>query len=331
MLPLVHPWPSRTFLIWDTIDGQRWSIVFDERGAGGLHSVAAVGSDFWHMRLARLEGRPEATCVTKASSVTGHLDAMTGPMARSLWVCSISARAPLRKMNSEFMAVQQERRRRRRSPHLQHLEDEAIRILREVVAEFRKPVMLYSVGKDSSVMLHLARKAFRPAPPPFPFLHIASGWNSPALVEHRDRMAAEYGLDLMVHCNEEADRAGVSPFDTETGEYTRLMLTEALKSALDRMASMLRSAAAVVTRTSHGPRNASFRAADRAMSGNRGASSQSSGACSMRSCRPARRCGCFPCQTGPNSTCGLTSSSRRFRSCRFISRPNGRSWNAPAS
>lgn len=119
------------------------------------------------------------------------------------------------------------------SPHLQRLEDESIHILREVVAEFRKPVMLYSVGKDSSVMLHLARKAFFPARPPFPFLHIATGWDFRALLDHRDRMAKENGLDLLVHGNEAAARAGVNPFDTETGEYSRLMLTEALKAALD--------------------------------------------------------------------------------------------------
>jgi len=122
----------------------------------------------------------------------------------------------------------------RLSPHLQRLEDEALYILREVVAEFAKPVMLYSVGKDSSVMLHLARKAFHPAPPPFPFLHIATGWDFRALLDHRDRMARQYELTLLVHCNEEAARSGVSPFETETGEYSRLMLTEALKAALDR-------------------------------------------------------------------------------------------------
>ncbi len=119
------------------------------------------------------------------------------------------------------------------SPHLQRLEDEAIHILREVVAEFANPVMLYSVGKDSSVMLHLARKAFFPAPPPFPFLHIATGWDFRALLDHRDRMAAEYELKLLVHGNEEAARNGVTPFETETGEYSRLMLTEPLKAALD--------------------------------------------------------------------------------------------------
>jgi sulfate adenylyltransferase subunit 2 len=121
----------------------------------------------------------------------------------------------------------------RLSPHLQRLEDEAVHILREVVAEFRRPVLLYSVGKDSSVMLHLARKAFHPAPPPFPFLHIATGWDFRELLDHRDRMAAQYGFSLLVHCNEEAARAGVNPFDTEAGEYSRQMLTEALKTALD--------------------------------------------------------------------------------------------------
>lgn len=124
-------------------------------------------------------------------------------------------------------------RQGRLSPHLKRLEDEAIFILREVVAEFRNPVMLYSVGKDSSVMLHLARKAFFPARPPFPFLHIASGWDFRDLLDHRDRTARELGLDLIVRSNERAARAGVNPFDTETGEYTRLMLTEALKAALD--------------------------------------------------------------------------------------------------
>ena len=83
-------------------------------------------------------------------------------------------------------------------------------------------------------MLHLARKAFFPAHPPFPFLHIASGWDFRALLEHRDRMAAKYNLQLLVHTNEQATKVGVNPFDTETGEYSRLMLTEALKAALDR-------------------------------------------------------------------------------------------------
>lgn len=120
------------------------------------------------------------------------------------------------------------------SPHLQALEDEAVYVLREAAAEFRAPVMLYSGGKDSSVLLHLARKAFYPARPPFPFLHIATGWDFRELLVHRDRTAAAHRLDLLVHGNDEATRAGVNPFTTETGEYSRLMLTEALRQALDR-------------------------------------------------------------------------------------------------
>ncbi len=117
--------------------------------------------------------------------------------------------------------------------HLQRLEAESIHIMREVVAEAARPVFLYSIGKDSSVMLHLARKAFYPAPPPFPFLHVATGWDFRAMIEHRDRIAAEYGLDLLVHHNDAAAAEGVNPFDTPTPVYTRRMLTESLKTALD--------------------------------------------------------------------------------------------------
>jgi sulfate adenylyltransferase subunit 2 len=120
------------------------------------------------------------------------------------------------------------------SPYLQALEDDSIYLLREAAAEFRAPVMLYSGGKDSSVLLHLARKAFYPARPPFPFLHIATGWDFRELLEHRDRIAAAHRLDMLVHGNDDASRAGVNPFTTETGEYSRLMLTEALRQALDR-------------------------------------------------------------------------------------------------
>jgi len=116
--------------------------------------------------------------------------------------------------------------------HLQRLEAESIHIMREVVAECERPVFLYSIGKDSSVMLHLALKAFYPAPPPFPFLHIASGWDFRAMLDHRDRMAREHGLELIVAHNGDA-AAGVNPFNTPTPVYTRLMLTETLTRALD--------------------------------------------------------------------------------------------------
>jgi sulfate adenylyltransferase subunit 2 len=119
-----------------------------------------------------------------------------------------------------------------RLTHLQRLEAEAIHIFRETVAEARNPVFLYSIGKDSSVMLHLALKAFAPAPPPFPFLHIASGWDFADMLAHRDRMAAAHGLQLLVAHNREGADAGIDPFRTPTPEYTRLMLTEPLKQAL---------------------------------------------------------------------------------------------------
>ncbi|MFZ4111367.1 MAG: sulfate adenylyltransferase subunit CysD [Polymorphobacter sp.] len=118
--------------------------------------------------------------------------------------------------------------------HLQRLEAESIHILREVVAEAENPVMMYSIGKDSSVMLHLALKAFYPAPPPFPMLHIASGWDFGAMIAHRDMMVARHDLQLIVQHNDEAAAAGINPFDTPTPVYTRLMLTDMLKAALDK-------------------------------------------------------------------------------------------------
>lgn len=118
--------------------------------------------------------------------------------------------------------------------HLDRLEAEGIHIMREVVAEASNPVMLYSVGKDSSVMLHLARKAFYPSPPPFPFLHVASGWDFQALLDHRDRTAKEYGLELIVAQNEEADKLGINPFDTGSSLYSQTMLTDPLKQALTK-------------------------------------------------------------------------------------------------
>ncbi|QMW22510.1 sulfate adenylyltransferase subunit CysD [Sandaracinobacteroides saxicola] len=115
--------------------------------------------------------------------------------------------------------------------HLDRLEAESIHIFREVVAEAENPVFLYSVGKDSSVMLHLAVKAFWPAPPPFPFLHVASGWDFRALLDHRDAMVAKHGLKLIVAQNREP--GAVNPFDTGATLYANTMLTEPLKAALD--------------------------------------------------------------------------------------------------
>ena len=118
--------------------------------------------------------------------------------------------------------------------HLQQLEAESIHIIREVVAEFSNPVMLYSIGKDSAVMLNLARKAFYPASPPFPLLHVDTTWKFREMIQFRDRMAAQCGLDLIVHVNTEGVSRGVSPFTHGSGLYTDVMKTEGLKQALDK-------------------------------------------------------------------------------------------------
>ena len=117
--------------------------------------------------------------------------------------------------------------------YLQRLEAESIYIFREVVAECEKPVMLYSVGKDSSVMLHLALKAFAPAKPPFPLLQIASGWDFREMLEFRDATAKKFDLELLVHTNEEGVRAAVKPW-THGAAYSDIMLTQALRQALDK-------------------------------------------------------------------------------------------------
>lgn len=118
--------------------------------------------------------------------------------------------------------------------HLQQLEAESIHIIREVVAEFANPVMLYSIGKDSAVMLHLARKAFYPAPPPFPLMHVDTTWKFREMISFRDRMVAECGLDLIVHVNKEGVDKGISPFTHGSALYTDVMKTEGLKQALDK-------------------------------------------------------------------------------------------------
>ncbi|OKP70717.1 sulfate adenylyltransferase small subunit [Ensifer adhaerens] len=118
--------------------------------------------------------------------------------------------------------------------HLQRLEAEAIHIFREVAATFAKPVMLYSVGKDSSVMLHLAMKAFYPGKPPFPFLHVDTTWKFREMIEFRDRTAAEFGIDLLVHINRDGVEQKVNPFTHGSNVHTHVMKTIALRQALDK-------------------------------------------------------------------------------------------------
>ncbi len=118
--------------------------------------------------------------------------------------------------------------------HLQRLEAESIHIMREVVAETENPVMLYSIGKDSAVMLHLARKAFAPGPPPFPLMHIDTRWKFRAMYEFRDKMAEEVGMDLLVHTNPEGVEKDINPFTHGSAIHTDVMKTEGLKQALDK-------------------------------------------------------------------------------------------------
>ena len=120
-----------------------------------------------------------------------------------------------------------------RDTHLDELEAEAIYIMREVAAECEKPVMLYSIGKDSSVMLHLALKAFYPEKPPFPFLHVDTTWKFKEMIEFREHVTQKYGLDMLVYTNEDGVKQGINPFDHGSA-YTDIMKTQALKQALDK-------------------------------------------------------------------------------------------------
>ena len=121
-----------------------------------------------------------------------------------------------------------------RLSHLDRLESEAIHIFREVAATFAKPVMLYSVGKDSSVLMHLAMKAFYPAKPPFPFLHVDTTWKFKEMIAFRDAMAQKHGFDLLVHINEDGVRDNIGPFSHGSNTHTHIMKTVALRQALDK-------------------------------------------------------------------------------------------------
>ena len=118
--------------------------------------------------------------------------------------------------------------------HLRQLEAESIHIIREVAASFERPVMLYSIGKDSSVLLHLARKAFYPAPPPFPLMHVDTTWKFHEMIEFRDKVAAEYGFELIVHINQDGVDQGIGPFTHGSSLHTDVMKTQSLKQALNK-------------------------------------------------------------------------------------------------
>ncbi len=123
---------------------------------------------------------------------------------------------------------------KQRLTHLQQLETESIHIIREAAAEFDNPVMLYSIGKDSGVMAHLALKAFAPGKPPFPFMHVDTTWKFSDMIRFRDQYAKDNGIDLLVHTNQEGKAADINPFDHGSAHYTNVMKTDGLKQALDK-------------------------------------------------------------------------------------------------
>ncbi len=213
---------------------------------------------------------------------------------------------------------------------LDRLEFQAIHILREVAAQCRAPVLLYSIGKDSSVLLDLALKAFAPAPLPFPLLHIDTGWKFREMIAHRDETARRHGLRLIVHTNEAARAQGINPFD-HGAAYTRAMKTDALKQAL---------AAGGFDAAFGGARRDEerSRAKERVVSVRDAAQgwdpkAQRPEFWDLYNARPtARRARCGPSlyPTGPRATCGATSSARPSR-CPALLRPaRCRWWSATA-
>ena len=210
--------------------------------------------------------------------------------------------------------------------HLQALEAESISILREAVAEFARPVMLYSIGKDSSVMLRLAQKAFYPGKIPFPLLHVDTSYKFPEMIAFRDEYAKEIGADLIVHRNEEAIAAGANPYTLGTQNCCGLLKTRSLLDALEE-----------------GGFDAAFggarrdeeksRAKERVYSlprcggavGSEEPAARACGASITRGCARARASACFRCRTGRSSISGCICMRRRFRLCRCTLRRSGRS------
>ena len=192
--------------------------------------------------------------------------------------------------------------------HLQRLEAESIHILREVVAECERPVMLYSIGKDSAVMLHLAMKAFFPALPPFPLLHVDTTWKFREMYEFRDAMAKKLGMELLVHVNQEGLAQGIGPFTHGSQVHTDVMKTQALKQALDKYGfdAAFGGARRDEEKSRAKERIFSFRSAQHRWDPKQ----QRPELWSLYNARkhPGRACACFRCRTGPSSTSGSTST-----------------------
>jgi len=203
--------------------------VNDARGARYWRPLAAAENGSIHAALTQLQqhiGKPIA--VFPHGDLVAHLRDGSPDPAVTL---TLQAYRPV--LERSLAAQRSGASRRRLSPHLQRLEAESLHIIREAAAEAHNPAMLYSIGKDSGVMLHLARKAFYPARPPFPLLHVDTRWKFQEMYAFRDYMARESGMELLVHTNPEAIEKDINPFDHGSALHTDITKTEGLKQALD--------------------------------------------------------------------------------------------------
>lgn len=204
--------------------------------------------------------------------------------------------------------------------HLQKLEAEAIFILREVVATCENPVLLYSIGKDSAVLLHLAMKAFYPAKPPFPLLHVDTTWKFREMIRFRDETAARLGLDLIVHINEDGVRASINPIDSGSQVHTDVMKTQALKQALDKHGFDAAFGGARRDEEKSRAKERVFLAAQRRSSlGPEEPAARALGACSTPASARARASASSRCRIGPRRMSGPMSRRKTSPSCRSIS------------
>lgn len=215
-----------------------------------------------------------------------------------------------------------------RLTHLRQLEAESIHIIREVAAEFSNPVMLYSIGKDSSVMLHLARKAFYPCTLPFPLLHVDTGWKFREMYEFRDRTAKAYGCELLVHQNPEGVAMGINPFVHGSAKHTDIMKTEGLKQALNKYGfdAAFGGARRDEEKSRAKERIYSFR--DRFHRWDPKISARSCGTTITGRLTKAKASAFSRSLTGPSRISGNTSGWKISTLCRCISLRNVRFWNA---
>ena len=217
-----------------------------------------------------------------------------------------------------------------RLTHLQRLEAEAIQIMREAVSESDNPAMLYSIGKDSSVMLHLAMKAFYPSKPPFPLVHVDTTFKFNAMYQFRDDTAARLGLDLRRAQEPRVRRQGINPFDHGSAVHTDMWKTEGLKQVIDANKFDLCFGGARRDEEKSRAKERIFSIRTAHTSGIPNASDPSCGRCTTPGAAMARPCGCSRSRTGPSSTCGSTSTWSRSRSCRSTTPRPARSSTATA-